>query len=158
MDNGGISEAKAKKIQVERLRKALENLRKQHLWGDISDIDYRRERADLERQIQAITPDTIHVEIPNLERAAQLLKELPALWQHPGVTNKQRESLVQEVFNKISMDGGSLVSIEPKPTYAPLFADIMMRSSYGYCDLESPPSPPEKFSASAVGFFRPSHS
>ena len=28
MDNGGISEAKANKIQAERLRKALENLRK----------------------------------------------------------------------------------------------------------------------------------
>jgi hypothetical protein len=126
-------------IQAERLRKALENLRKQHLWGDISDIDYKRERAELERQLKAVTPDATPIELPNLERAAKLLNELPALWQHPGVDNKQRESVIQEVFTKINMDGGSQVSIEPKPDYAPLFADIVLQNSLGYRDLKSTP-------------------
>ena len=141
-NNGGVSEAKANQIQAERLHKALENLRKQHLWGDISDIDYRRDRAELERQIKVITPDTTPTEMPNLERAAQLLKELPTLWQHEGVDNKQREALIQEVFNKISLDGKSLVAVEPKPAYSPLFADILLQNSFGYRDLNSPPSPP----------------
>jgi hypothetical protein len=43
--------------------------------------------------LTSFSPSTI---MPNLERAAQLLKDLPALWQHPGVTNKQRESLIQD--------------------------------------------------------------
>jgi hypothetical protein len=64
----------------ERLRKALENLRKQHLWGDISDIDYRRERADLERQIQALTTHTIpvHFVYKSTERPGCYSKRFPS--------------------------------------------------------------------------------
>jgi hypothetical protein len=98
----------------------------------------------MERQFKAVTPDTTLIELPNLERAANLLNELPSLWQHPGVDNKQRESVIQEVFTKINMDGNTLVSIEPKPDYAPLFADIVLQNSLGYRDLESPSSPPLK--------------
>jgi hypothetical protein len=67
---------------------------------------------------------------------------MPALWQHPGVTNKQRESLVQEVFNKISIDGDALVTVEPKPEYAPLFAEMLTHTLNGYREFDSPPSPP----------------
>ena len=140
--NGGVTENKANQDQANRLSKVLENLRKQHLWGDISDGDYRREKADLERQIKTLTPDTTPIEMPNMERAAQLLNEMPALWQHPGVTNKQRESLVQEVFNKISIDGDALVTVEPKPEYAPLFAEMLTHTLNGYREFDSPPSPP----------------
>ena len=140
--NGGVTENKANQDQANRLSKVLENLRKQHLWGDISDGDYRREKADLERQIKTLTPDTTPIEMPNMERAAQLLNEMPALWQHPGVTNKQRESLVQEVFNKISVDGDALVTVEPKPEYAPLFAEMLTHTLNGYREFDSPPSPP----------------
>ncbi len=90
-----------------------------------------------------LTPDTTPVEMPNLERAAQLLNEMPVLWQHPGVTNKQRESLVQEVFNKISLDGEALVAVEPKPEYALFFADILTHPAVGYPEFDAPPSPPE---------------
>jgi DNA invertase Pin-like site-specific DNA recombinase len=131
-DNGGITDSKANKVQAERLQRAIENLRKQHLWGDISDIDYKRERAEMDRQLKAITPATASIELPNLERASKLLNELPALWQHPGVDNKQRESVIQEVFTKINMEGDSMISIEPKPAYAPLFADIILQNSFGY--------------------------
>ncbi|MFC2021199.1 hypothetical protein ACFLU1_05380 [Chloroflexota bacterium] len=86
MNNGGITKDRANQNQAERLSKVLENLRKQHLWNDISDVDYRRERVDLERQIKALTPNTTHVEMPDMERAVQLLNEMPVLWQHPGVT------------------------------------------------------------------------
>jgi len=140
--NGGVTENKANQDQANRLSKVLENLRKQHLWGDISDGDYRREKADLERQIKTLTPNTTPIEMPNMERAAQLLNEMPALWQHPGVTNKQRESLVQEVFNKISIDGDALVTVEPKPEYAPLFAEMLTHTLNGYREFDSPPPPP----------------
>ena len=96
----------------------------------------------MERQLKAVTPDIIPIELPNLERAAKLLNELPALWQHPGVTDKERESVIQEVFTKINVDGDALVSIEPKPDYAPLFADILLQNSLGYRGLKSPQSPP----------------
>jgi hypothetical protein len=122
--------------QRNRLLAALENLRKQHLWGHITDEDYRHDRATLERQLKEATPNSEVTVLPNLERAAQLLNDLPALWSHEGVTNKQREALVQEVFNKITIDGGTLASIEPKPAYAPLFATVLLQNPIGYCDLK----------------------
>ncbi|MFC1947958.1 recombinase family protein [Chloroflexota bacterium] len=124
--------------QRERLMKALDNLRKQHIWGDITDEQYRLERTSLERQLKYIVPESRPVEMPNLERAAELLNDLPVLWSHEGVNNEQRESLIHEVFTKISIEGDSLVSIEPKTEYAPLFAVIAL----GYSDLNSPSPPP----------------
>ena len=77
--------------QQDRLAQAIENLRKQRLWGDISDENYRREREALERQMKVIAKTAQTPELPNLERAARLLEYLPSLWQHPGVTHEQRE-------------------------------------------------------------------
>ncbi|MFC1945470.1 recombinase family protein [Chloroflexota bacterium] len=138
-------EPKDVQVQRDRLTQALKNLRKQHLWGDISDNDYRRERTALERELKIATPHPTPAHLPNLERAAQLLNDLPALWSHKGVTNKQRESLVQEVFTKITINGKMLVSIEPKPAYAPLFASIFIQDSIGYCEMDSTPSPRSKY-------------
>jgi hypothetical protein len=80
--------------QKERLNRAIENLRKQHLWGDLSDDDYRREREPLERQMKVVAMPAQSPELPNLERAARLLCDLPSLWQHPGVTHEHLEALV----------------------------------------------------------------
>jgi len=49
---------------------------------------------------------------------------------------------VQEVFNKISIDGDALVTVEPKPEYAPLFAEMLTHTLNGYREFDSPPSPP----------------
>jgi len=49
-----------------------------------------------------------------------LLNNLPALWSHEGVTANQRESLVQEVFDNIIIDGNALVAVKPKG-YLPTF-------------------------------------
>jgi len=64
-------------------------------------------------------------ELPNLERAAQLLEDLTNLWLHPRVIDKQKEALVQEVFRKITIDGKDFASIEPNPAYIPVFATIV---------------------------------
>ncbi len=80
-------------------------------------------------------------QLPNLEQAARLLEDLPALWLHPGVTHEQRESLVREVFRRITIDGKDFVSIEPQAAYVPLFATMVAKQKSGYCALESPTSP-----------------
>ena len=126
-----------------RLTRALENLRKQHLWGDLSDGDYQRERDTLERQLKLVNRPSQPPQLPNLEKAARLLEELPALWLHPGVTDEQREELVREVFKRITIDGKELMSVEPQPAYVPLFASIMASQQFGYWEPNSPPSPPE---------------
>ncbi len=129
--------------QPERLQQALENLRKQHQWGDLSDDDYRREREPLERQLKVFARPSVPPQVPNLERAAKLLADLPALWLHPGVTHEQRENLVREVFHRITIDGKEFVSIEPQPAYVPLFATMVVSQKLGYREPNSPPSPPE---------------
>ena len=80
-------------------------------------------------------------ELPNLERSAKLLEDLPVLWSHPGVTHEQREELVREVFHRITIDGKEFMSIEPKAPYAPLFASIVTSEELGYWEPNSPPSP-----------------
>jgi hypothetical protein len=52
-----------------------------------------------------------------VDRAAQLLANFPALWDHPGVTNQQRESMIGETFDEIRLRGHSLVAVKPKPEY-----------------------------------------
>ena len=39
-----------------RYKTALENLRKQHLWGDVSDEKYQIEKEGLERQLKLAAP------------------------------------------------------------------------------------------------------
>ena len=108
-----------------RMERALTNLRKQHLWGDITDEEYRQEKQELERQLKAVMPVGASVYLPNLERAAQLLADLPALWSHSGVTDEQREALVGEMFEQVRLRGRGLVAVEPKLEYQPLFACIV---------------------------------
>ncbi len=81
------------------IQQALENLRKQHKWGHISDKDYLQEHTALERQLKLIPPTTQSKQLPNLERAAELLKNISALWSHSGVSDEQRESFILEVFS-----------------------------------------------------------
>ena len=128
--------------QQDRLQRALDNLRKQHKWGDISDQEYRRERDPLMRQLELANRPHVLTEMPNLERAASLLEDLPSLWQHSGVTHEQRETLVREVFRRITIEGKEFVSVEPQPAYVPLFATIVADQKFGYRGPESPPSPP----------------
>ena len=127
--------------QVERLEHALERLRKQHLWGDLSDKEYRREREGLERRLKLVATPVQSHHLPNLETAAGLLRDLPALGLHPGVTDGQRETLVREVFRRITIDGKDFVSIEPKAEYVPLFAVIASGKKYDYREFDATQSP-----------------
>ena len=113
--------------QGERLRRELENLRKQYQWGDLSDDECRRELEIRLGQLKVHTTTVKPTHLPNLERAANFLEDFPALWLHPGVTNEEREALVREVFWRITIDGKDFVDIEPKPEYAPPFSTMVTR-------------------------------
>ena len=125
-----------------RLTGAIENLRKQHLWGDLSDEKYKLEKQTLERQLKLVGAPPQPTELPNLERSARLLEDMQVLWSHKGVTDEQREALIREVFHRITIDGKELMSIEPKPAYVPLFALMATNEELGYRELDSRPTPP----------------
>ena len=123
--------------EEQRFEQALKNLRNQHLWGDLSDEKYQCERNAPERQQKLTVRPAQAPLLPNLERAAQLLKELPAFWLHPGVTDERREGLLQAGFSNITIDGKDFMCIEPKPAYTPLFATIIADQEYEYRGLDS---------------------
>jgi DNA invertase Pin-like site-specific DNA recombinase len=136
------SETKGNDQIRDRLMRAKENLRKQHIWGDITDEEYHRERSAIENQCKAVSPNPQSSGLPNLERAAQLLTDLSTLFSHPGVTQSQRESFIGEVFAEITIEGRELISIEPKPSYVPLFATMLNQQKVEYLETKPPPSPP----------------
>lgn len=118
--------------------RALENLRKQHLWGDLTDEQYRAERLVLERRIKALGPaPDVAAPLPDLERAAALLADLPALWSHPGVEDRQREVLVRELLERVDVAGGRLIAFTPKEPFKPLFAYAVLKHDVRNC----PPEP-----------------
>jgi DNA invertase Pin-like site-specific DNA recombinase len=129
--------------QAARIEQALSNLRKQHLWGDLNDEEYRSERLGLERQLRLIAPQEVEIKIPNLERAAELLGQMNTLWCHPGESDQQREGLVKEVFESVTIEGRNLMSVEPKPQYVPLFASIVLAQQDGSRESKPTLAPPE---------------
>ena len=86
-------------LERRRIEAAIANLKKQHQWGAVADEEFKEEFQRLSRQLRALEPRPVQALTPNLDRAAKLLRDLPALWQHPGVTDEQRRELAREVFD-----------------------------------------------------------
>jgi len=123
-------------LDQRRIEGAMSNLRKQHLWGAISDDGFKTEYQILQRQLKALIPPATPKMTPNIDRAAELLRNLPALWQHPGVSREQRREMVREVFQEIRLREGKLVAVTPNPNYAPLFAySLVHRTGVGGAGL-----------------------
>ena len=118
-------------IEIRRIDVALANLRKQHLWGAVTDQDFKDGFKDLQRQRRSLAPRPAARTAPNMEQAAKMLQDLPALWQHPGVTAEQRRDLARVVFEEIRFRDGRLTAVKPQPQYAPLFAYALWSAAVG---------------------------
>ncbi len=114
-------------LEVRRIDAALANLRKQHLWGAVDDEAFKADLEALQRQRRALENTPSGVAAPNMDSAARKLRDLPALWAHPGVTLEQRRDLVRKVFEEVRLREGKLVGVKPQPQYTPLFAYSLWR-------------------------------
>ncbi len=92
------------------------------MWDVTSDDDFKVEYQALRRQRRTLEPKLFQRSTPNLDLAAELSTDPPALCDHPGVTQAQRRELTREVFEEIRVREGKLVAVKPRPDYAPLFA------------------------------------
>jgi ribosomal protein L34E len=63
-----------REVERRRISMAMTDLKKQHLWGAITDEDFKTDFRLLDRQRQALEPNSAPAQLPNLERAAQLLQ------------------------------------------------------------------------------------
>ncbi len=126
-----------------RLDRALGNLRNQHLWGDITNEEYRATRDSLQvelRKLEVLRPK------PESGRAAEILSDMHGLWTHLGVTNSERQDLAHCVFEQIRIRGHRIVSVSPRDRYLPLFAmsELASSSRSGREDLNLRPHRPER--------------
>ena len=118
-------------VEIRRIDVALANLRKQRLWGAVTGQEFKNGFRDLQRQRRSLTPKPAARTAPNLEQAAKMLQDLPALWQHPGVTAVQRRELAGVAFEEIRLNDGHLTVVRPQPQYAPMFAYALWSAGVG---------------------------
>jgi len=58
-----------------------------------------------------------------------------------GLIPTSGRSLDAEVFRSITIDGKDFVSVEPNPSYVPIFAAVVTGQKLGYRALKPTPSP-----------------
>jgi hypothetical protein len=101
-----------------RIENELKRLTKLFQWDDISESEYRTERDHLRARHAALTPPMM----PDLERAAELLRDFGTLWD--GATLQERRQIVHTLLQTVYLDSGErgpVVAIELKSEFAPLF-------------------------------------
>lgn len=107
---------KAQEKQRTNLEGQLDRLRVVFQLGDISESAYRAERDRIRSEIQTLRP----VKHFDLERAAQVLKNLGALWH--AATLHEREEITHSMIERLYTFDGRIVTIEPKVDFYPLLA------------------------------------
>jgi len=73
-------------LDIRRIDAALANLRKQHVWEVLDDEEFKAEYRVLQRQRRTLEPKASERLTPNLDRAAELLRDL-ASRGHSGPTS-----------------------------------------------------------------------
>jgi len=105
------------------VERAMERIRSQHKWGDLTDEQYQVERQELQRALDEIPRDqTSPFALTDYGRAAKLLSEFGTLWNHPGVSAESRKALIEEVFEQVQIDGLGIRAVKPAEEYLPLMA------------------------------------
>jgi site-specific DNA recombinase len=111
----------AMRARREQLEKIFNALKLQHRYGDISDLEYERERKIIFRELEELElPPNTPV---NMVDNAKLLLNCGELWK--VATDAERKRLVKAIFSKIVMytDDEKILHIEvyPRPDMAMLF-------------------------------------
>lgn len=97
-----------------RIEAALSRLRQQHMWGDITDAEYRAEAAGLRQQLAAIPAPVV---AGDLRALAAGLRDAAAVWA--GATQVERHQIAVRVIERVVVTGRD-VRIVPRPEVAPL--------------------------------------
>ena len=102
-----------------RLQQRIENLRKQHEWGDISDNEYRSGRADAEAQLAGI-PD--NDKLVMFDRQREILLSMAENIKQ--ATPAQLEELIGHLVGRVEATDRRVVRIVWTPPAQPFFAAV----------------------------------
>jgi hypothetical protein len=100
-----------------RLHQRIENLRKQHGWGDISDAEYRSERASAESQLAELSD---HDKLLVFDRHREVMASMPDAIAH--ATPEQLQQLVAKLLERVETANRKVVRIVWSAPARPFFA------------------------------------
>lgn len=105
------------------VERAMERIRNQHKWGDLTDEEYHTQRQELQRTLADI-PTNLRTpfQLPAYEKCAKLLSEFGMMWDHPGVSDASRKAFIEEVFEQVQIDELGIRAVKPAEEYLPLMA------------------------------------
>jgi site-specific DNA recombinase len=116
-DNADVSKRR-------RLERALESLRKQHTWGDLSDEAYRAEKLAIESDLARLPASSTDTLIAFDEARARLLSMPEAI---AAASPEHRAEVVRLVIDRVVADREhGLVALEWTPPAAPFFRRVVL--------------------------------
>ena len=100
------------------LNQRLKRLGEVYLDGLLEPDDYRRQKRELEEKIASLVVPGVDA----TKQAVDLLENLPALWEEATLSERRKLLLTMlEAVYVDTVDQKSIVSIQPKPAFQPLF-------------------------------------
>ena len=97
----------------------LKRTRNLYKWGDISESEFRRDKAAIEADLAAIkaTPT-----VPTVRQSSRRLMDLVAAWQ--DATPAERSKIASSILAVIEVKDGKIESFRPRPGWLPYFEEI----------------------------------
>ncbi len=99
------------------VRQAMKRLTDAYTWGGITEADYREELSTLQRSLGRLEAK------PDEQRtlaAIRLAQDLAGSWRR--AKPQRRKQIVELLFDRVTVKGGSIVAVRPKDEIMPLVA------------------------------------
>ncbi|MBI4302288.1 MAG: recombinase family protein [Chloroflexi bacterium] len=125
--NGGFG------MDIAALKKQRQRIARAYGDGAYTDEEYERRLAEIDANIQLAIP----VMLPSVEEAAELINNLPRLWQE--ALPDERRRLVGPLIDRVYLDLKSkrISGIRPRPGFGELLVNAVRRTTRSTCVLLS---------------------
>jgi hypothetical protein len=121
-------------LDLSALKQQRQRLARAYGDGAYNDEDYQRRLDEIDAKIRSATPASL----PSIEEAAQLIDDLPLLWQ--DAQPEERRKLVAPLVDHVYLDlrNKKITAIKPKPGFKDLLTHSLKRMKPAPCILLSP--------------------
>ncbi len=86
-------------------------------WGDITREDYLKERDDIQKQLQRLSPQEDQAN--QLQQLAHFLSNVADAWDEAA--QEQRNKLAKTLFDQIWVEDGKIAAVKPRPQLEQFF-------------------------------------